>query len=271
MARNVSPEIAAAHPLAITKPFAGPRRRDLMFIRCGARSLHRQVYPLPAARSWDCVLSCYEPPELADFLQADCVMSGGVSKWDAFAQARFDHLELGLDGYERFFLLDDDVEFDSAADIDRLFQIAREQDLVACQPSLSTRSHAVWAITRRHESWFLRYTNFVECMAPMLSAEGVQLLEADIRDAVSGCGLDLIFHKVLGPDRRMAVVDAVAVTHTQPVDPQGGRFYQYLRSIGVDHEEEIAWFLARHGMASFGATTLGGMPIVQHIHPKQAV
>ncbi len=270
MARNVAPEVAAAHPLTVIKPHAGPRRRNVVFVRCGARSAHRRLYPLPSNRHWDCVLSCYEPAQAQDLEQADCVMTGGVSKWDAFSQARFEHGELGLGDYERFFLLDDDIEFQRAADIDRLFDIGREHQLAICQASLTPQSFAAWAVTRRHDSWFLRFTNFVECMAPLFDAEAVRLLEQDIRAAVSGCGLDLIFRSVMGPQRRMAVIDAVSVTHTQPVDPRNGRFYRYLRSIGVDHQEEIAWFLARHHMTNFGVTTLGGMPIVQHVYPPQA-
>ena len=75
--------------------------------------------------------------------------------------------------------------------------------------------------------------------------------------------------KVLGPERRMAVIDAVVVTHTKPVDNVDGPFYKYLRSIGVNHDEELAWFLAKHGMTNFGAATLGGMPLVQHIYPPR--
>jgi hypothetical protein len=270
MARNVAPEVAAAHPLAVVKAHSGARRRNMVLVRCGGRSTHRRLYPLHEARNWDCVLSCYEPPQPQDLAQADCVITGGVSKWDAFSQARFEHPALGFDAYEHFFLVDDDVEFRVGADIDRLFDIAREHKLAICQPSLSPQSYAAWAVTRRHDSWFLRYTNFVECMVPLFDAQAVRLLEQDIRAAVSGCGLDLIFHSVLGGERRLAVIDAVSVTHTQPIDPRDGPFYRYLRSIGVDHQEEIAWFLARHGMANFAVATLGGMPIVQHIYPPQA-
>jgi hypothetical protein len=202
--------------------------------------------------------------------QAEYVFTGAVSKWDAFSQIRFDHPPSGFDAYERFFLVDEDIEFAGATDIDRLFDIAQHNGLAACQPALSPQSFAVWAITRQHASWFMRQTNFVECMIPVLSAEAVRMLEGDIRDAVSGCGLDLVMHAVLGPERRMAVVDAVTVTHTKPVDNVDGSFYRYLRSIGVSHDEEIAWFLAKHGMTNFGAATLGGMPLVQHIYPPQA-
>jgi hypothetical protein len=267
MARNVSPLVSAAVPLALASTPPARKRRNLVFVRCGANSLHRKLYPLPADRNWDCALSCYDTPLEADGDEAEFVFTGAVSKWDAFSQIRFDHPEFGFDAYERFFLVDEDVDFARAADIVRLFDIAAHYDLAACQPALSPQSFAVWSITRQHPSWFMRQTNFVECMVPVLSADAVDVLEGDIRDAVSGCGLDLVMAKVLGPGRRMAVIDAVTVTHTKPVDSLEGTFYKYLRSIGVNHDEEIAWFLAKHGMANFGAATLGGMPLVQHIYP----
>jgi hypothetical protein len=266
MARHVSPQVGAAVPLRCVTGPPQRRRPNLVFFRCGAQSLHRRLYPLPADRNWDCALSCYQPP-LADDEQAEYVLTGGVSKWDAFAQARFEQPQLGFDAYERFFLVDDDIEFRSATDIHALFKVAQEQQLTVCQPSLSASSYASWLVTRHHPGFFLRYVNYVESMMPMLTGEAVRLLEADLRAAVSGWGLDCIFYKVVGAERRMAVVDAITVSHTKVIDPENGPFYLYLRSIGVDPREELAWFLARYGLTNFGATTSGGMPLTQSVYP----
>jgi hypothetical protein len=267
MARNVSPQVAAAHPLRLQAAAPSSRRRNLVFIRCGDRSVHRLLYPLPATRNWDCALSLYQPPRKDDFAQADYVLTGGLSKWDAFAQCRFERPDYGFAEYAFVLLADDDVLFRDPGDIDRLFEIAGKFQLAACQPSLSHESHGYWLVTRHHPSWYLRFTNFVECMAPVLSAEAILLLEEDLRAAVSGCGLDLVFHHVLGEERRMAVVDAVSVTHTQAVDSRNGPFYRFLHSIGVDHEEEIAWFLQRHGLTGLPVTSLGGVPLAQNMFP----
>lgn len=269
MARNVSPQVAATVPLRCHSRPPARRRPNLVFFRCGSQSLHRQLYPLPADRTWDCALSCYEPPRTDD-AQAEIVLAGGVSKWDAFAQARFDRPELAFADYERFFLVDDDIAFGSAADIDRLFAMAQQHELAICQPSLSPQSHADWLITRNNPAWLLRHTNYVESMMPLLSAEAVRLLEEDLRAAVSGWGVDIAFHHVLGPAHRLAVVDAVVVSHTRAIDHENGSFYLYLRSIGVDPREELAWFLARHGMSNFSAITTGGIPIAQHLYPLGA-
>ena len=86
-------------------------------------------------------------PEPGDS-HADYVLTGGVSKWDAFAQARFGRPELEFDSYERFFLVDDDIEFREVGDIDRMFAIANAHGLAICQPSLSPQSHVSWLITR---------------------------------------------------------------------------------------------------------------------------
>jgi hypothetical protein len=270
MARNVSAEVAAAYPLELAKPLPAQRRPNLVLFRAGARSAHRQLYPLPAERSWDLALSCYDAPTQGDLAHADIVTTGAVAKWDAFAQMRFGRPEFRFDEYEHVCVSDDDVVFHQAAHIDQLFRVAREQRLSICQPSLTPQSHGFWRVTQHNPAWFLRYTNFVECMAPVMTQEAIELLRDDIREAVSGCGLDLIFHRVLGPNRRLAVIDAIAVTHNQPMDPVNGRFYVFLRSIGVHAPEETMWFLAKHGLEGIAATTLGGIPLTQRFHPGEA-
>jgi hypothetical protein len=267
VARNVSPEAAAAHPLRLHTRLPERRRRNLVFVRCGRRSQHYKWYPLAPERNWDCMLSFYEDFTPQDLVQPEYALTGGVSKWDAFAQARFGHPEFGLDGYDHVLLADDDVEFQAPGDIDRLFDIAREHGLAACQPSLSAASHGFWAVTRNHPSWFLRHTNFIECMAPVFSREATDVLRDDLCAAVSGCGLDLILHRALGENRRLAVIDSVVVTHLQAQDLVNGAFYRMLRSIGVDHDEEIRWFLARYGIEGIAAATLGGVTVAQGFYP----
>lgn len=270
MARNISAEVAAAYPLELATPLPTQRRRHLVLFRCGNRAVHRLLYPLPAQRDWDLAMSCYEPPTADDLAQAEYVMTGAVTKWDAFAQVRFGRPEYGFDRYESVMVADDDVVFRDTADIDRLFFIAREQRLSICQASLTPESYGFWTLTRNHPSWFLRYTNFVECMAPVMTQEAIELLREDICAAVSGCGLDLIFHRVLGPNRRMAVIDAVTMTHNAPMDHVNGTFYRFLRSIGIQTAEETRWFLAKYGMDGIEAENIGGIPIAQRFYPGEA-
>jgi hypothetical protein len=268
MPRNVSAETLAAHPLRIHTPMPRARRRNLVFFRCGRNSVHYGLYPLPAERNWDCMLSFYEDHQPEDLVQAEYVLSGSLSKWHGFAQARFETPELRLDEYEYVFLVDDDVRPGAVGDIDRLFDIAREQQFAVCQPSLSASSHAFWEITRHHPSWHVRYTTFVECMAPVFSAAAIEALRDDLCAAVSGCGLDLIIHTALA-DRhgRLGVIDAVVVAHEKPVDMVNGAFYRMLHSIGVDHDEEIAYFLNRYGIRGINAANLGGVSRVQQFYP----
>jgi hypothetical protein len=270
MARNVSPEVAAAYPLALAKPLPGERRANLIVFRAGARSVHRDLFPLPPQRTWDLALSCYEPPTESDLAQADIVTTGAVAKWDAFAQMRFGRPEFRFDQYDYVCLADDDVVFKDAGDIDRLFGIAREHRLSICQPSLTPQSYGFWGVTQHHPSWFLRYTNFVECMAPVLSAEAIEVLREDLCAAVSGCGLDLVFHSALGPNRRLAVIDGIMVTHVEPMDPVNGKFYVFLRSIGIETMDETMWFLAKYGLEGIAAMTLGGIPHAQRFYPRDA-
>ena len=75
----------------------------------------------------------------------------------------------------------------------------------------------------------MRYTNFVECMAPIFSNLAIKKLQPYISKAISGVGLDVIFWDALGrPANSMAVIDLIQMHHTMPVDKNGGAFYQHL-------------------------------------------
>src|SRR4051812_19756704 len=111
MARNVYPEALAKNPLVSHKAGPDKPRPNLVLFRCGRNSLHYGLFPLAGRRTWDCMLSFYEDHRPEDIDNAEFVLSGGVSKWDAFAQARFKSPALALERYEYFFLVDDDVGF----------------------------------------------------------------------------------------------------------------------------------------------------------------
>ena len=77
--------------------------------------------------------------------------------------------------------------------------------------------------------------------------------------SISGYGLDFAWPVILGrPEQKIPIIDAVAAAHTRPIDPQGGAFYIYLRSLGIEPFEEY-----RDILRSYGATAepqvLGGI------------
>ncbi len=220
-----------AHPLHPTPPEANrrasflhaipsPRRPNLVVLRAGPESLHRQ-WPrdLPEAyRSWDLCLSAYGPAEAAIQDEAEYrTHQPDQRKFQALHDLFFDGSPLW--DYERIWFPDDDLML-RWSDINQLFHIARKFSLDLAQPSLLpvVGCHITHGITMQHSGSILRYTSFVEIMCPLFSMRALRLCLGSFRDSVSGFGLDHLWPALLGgPRSRIAIIDATGVIHTRPV------------------------------------------------------
>ncbi len=92
--------------------------------------------------------------------------------------------------YEYIWMPDDDVSIE-AEKINRLFQVAKEKQLWLCQPSMvGYRSHP---FTRPRLFSFLRFTNFVEVLAPLMSIDTLLLLKDTFQLNESAWGLEFVW------------------------------------------------------------------------------
>lgn len=193
-----------------------PRRRNLVFCRVGDDSLHRSWIGDPSSRSYDVWLDYYGSDDgryagEGDFL----TVSRGTRKLPRLAVLAREHPELS--GYDAIWFPDDDLRADPAA-VERLFGIFHSESLALAQPALAPGSYFTHLITLRHASFRLRFTNFVEAMAPVFSRDAFRACGHTFADSVSGYGLDLVWPRLLGDPRdRVAIVDAAPVLHTRPV------------------------------------------------------
>lgn len=210
--------------------------------------------PLPAwldfakGRSWDLLLNYYDGSP-AGLPAAEMITAGGITKFPALWETNRAHDGFLLE-YRASFFLDGDLEL-RFEDVDRLFAIFCEFDLALAQPSLTPQSYSSWPITLHSPAFRLRFTNFVEIMAPMFSAAALARCLPTFPRSISGWGLDLIWPIVLGqPENAIAIIDEIAITHTRPIDPRAGRFYEYLRKLGVDPYKELQLLKKEHGLAS---------------------
>jgi hypothetical protein len=223
------------------------RREFLVCVRASASPAALAWFDPTRPRSWDLFLSYYEAPA-ALCQQAEFVSIGGCSKYLSVWQTNEAHEQFLL-RYRATLLLDDDVEicFD---DVEKLFSLCTDFKLALAQPSLSERSYVSWPVTLNHPSFRLRFTNFVEVMAPLFSRDALVTCLPTFRESVSGWGLDMVWPVLLGnPRDRIAIVDEVVVTHTRPVDVQNGRFYNYLRNNGISPYDELAQLCDKYGIA----------------------
>jgi hypothetical protein len=239
-----------AHPLHPTPPevrreatflraIPSPQRPNLVVLRAGPESLHRQwPQDLPAAfRSWDLCISSYGADAAAIHDEAEYrTHQPDQRKFKALHDLFFEGSPLW--GYERVWFPDDDLMVGWGA-INQLFHLARKFSLDLAQPSLLPVEgcHINHAITRQQPGSILRYVDFVEIMCPLFSARALSICLGTFRDSVSGFGLDHLWPALLGgPRARIAIIDATGLIHTRPL----GRNYVVQTAV----EEEAALLAA---------------------------
>lgn len=193
---------------------AASGRRFLVIVRAGEKSLHRQ-WLAGAERTWDLVVSWYGAEPYAAVAD-ERVLNARGWKWDVLAEQFRAHPELVAD-YDYIFVPDDDIATDAAA-INALFSLTERYQLAASQPGLSEDSYFSILHTMRCPSFTLRYTTFVEVMAPCLSRATLLRALPYFADVPSGMGLSHLWTRLEDDNtRRAAVIDAVPMRHTRPV------------------------------------------------------
>lgn len=193
------------------------RPTNLVLVRAGAHSLHeRWLEPPPERRDYELVVSFYDEDAFARFTPADGVSAVLVrgGKWDGLFHTLRD---IDLDAYEYFWLPDDDLSA-SAEDVNSLFRLCREHGLTVAQPALTRDSHYSHFIFSQCPGFRLRYTNYIEIMAPCLHRDILKRALPLFRDTMSGFGLDYVWCR--WPESgafRAAILDGIAIHHTRPV------------------------------------------------------
>ena len=166
-------------------------------------------------RNWDLCLSYYgDQPQLWR-VQPEYFVAQKGSKFEGL-----DRL-VGHDGflweYDYVWFPDDDLLIDGI-DINLMFALARRFDLALAQPSLAAGCFVNHRITEQQTDCRLRFTSFVEIMAPLFAREALAVVAPSFGLNRSGYGLDHLWPALLGaPVNRIAVIDEVAMVHTRPM------------------------------------------------------
>jgi len=233
------------------------RKRNLVIVRAGDSSLHPSWLVPLAERNWDIVVNYFgsDPDCYRDPANAVTRIDSKGPKWPAF------HALLGGDwqawrDYDFVWLPDDDLAC-RAADIDRMFDIMAAMDLHLAQPSLSWDSYISLVLTAHNPNFALRYTSFVEPMAPCFSRGLLERVVPTFGEIISGWGLDYVWPRYLdNPPLQCAVIDCLQVRHTRPV---GGPNYQWNKAAGKSPVDEMHWLLAKHGLPGPMQLAWGGL------------
>ncbi|HEY6433112.1 MAG TPA: hypothetical protein VIZ17_14120 [Acetobacteraceae bacterium] len=212
-------------PVTLPAPCTPGARRNLVVLRAGRDSLHGAwLTNCPEqARNWDLCLCTY-----ADGIpqtQSEYRIHIPGTKFQGLA-ALLSSGDFWL-AYDYVWFPDDDL-LTSWPDINRLFELCHAHGLALAQPSLSEGSFLNHAITQRVEGLLLRFTSFVEIMAPVFSRAALRRAAATFALNPSGYGLDHLWPAIIdAPPASVAVIDAVPVLHTRPI----GASYDQQRAI----------------------------------------
>jgi len=214
-----------------------PSRRFLVVGRVGEKSVHRSwIADAACERNWDLQLSTYVDDEaLVRDSDLPAVFDKGP-KWDAMARHFMNAPEL-LDQYDYVMLPDDDLIME-ARDINRLFEIMVEHDLILGQPALTPQSYFAYPILLRCPQFRLRYSSYLECMSCCFKSSYLKALLPVFERHITGWGVDLVWTMLMkNPAYRSAIIDEVPMTHTRPL--YSGSLYKVFTDRAIDPWQEI--------------------------------
>ncbi len=216
----------------------------LALFRAGPNSLHDAATIGLASQNYDVALSWFgaEPPPRALSEGAVFVHSQSGAKWPGLERTLVEHWDT-IQQYEYVWLPDDDLLCDPSL-VSRMFLICSDLQLDLAQPALTRDSYFSHLVTMQHTEFQLRFTNFVEVMAPIFSGDMLARIFPTLSGSVSGWGLDSLWPR-LSSVGRVAIIDETPVRHTRPV---GGPNYAFSQKSGVSPAREALLTMTRHGI-----------------------
>ncbi len=220
------------------------RAERLVVLRIGAD--HRcggWAKAAKARRGWRLLLSPYDDRVDVAAFDADWVVPRAGGKWDAIHDIRRDRPDIFADA-KLIWLPDDDLEAEPAA-VEALFRYAETWGLALCQPALTADSVYSHYVTVENPHTTLRFTNFVELMAPLMRREVFEAAAPHMAGSGAAKGLDFVWHRAVPPprERQIAIVDAAAMSHRRPL---GRHLEGRQREAGADPAAEAKAFIAAH-------------------------
>ena len=220
------------------------KRRNLVIVRAGNSSLHPEWLKGATVRNWDIVVNYFgDDPD--KYKEPDVVrIDSKGPKWPALQELIQSHPEF-ISDYEYIWLPDDDL-LATKADVNRLFDLVKSYKLEVAQPALTWDSYYSHITTLHNSMTKIRFTNYVEVMAPCLCSAMLRKALPLFNSNLSGWGLDYLWSALAeDPLNHIAIIDEVTVRHTRPV---GGPNYKLLRETGVSPWDELRILCKAHGL-----------------------
>jgi hypothetical protein len=148
-----------------------------------------------------------------------------------------------LSRYERIWCPDDDIAVDTRG-INRFFELMEQHSLEVAQPGVE-QGDAAFRALRRHPEYTLRYTRYVEVMCPAFTRGAFERVLPTFTENMSAWGIDCVWSSMFA-EQQMAVIDAVGVAHTRPL--QSGGVHKLLVAQGIDPQAEYDAMIKKYGL-----------------------
>ena len=218
------------------------RPRNLVVLRAGDRSLHPQ-WIAGEGRDFDLFISYYgaQPDQWRQDTPLWEARKG--PKWPCIGELLAEHPQL-LEIYDAFWFPDDDLRADTAT-INRMFALFRGFELALAQPALTRNSYRGHPMLLQQPGHALRYTRFIEVMAPLFDRAALRACLPTFGDSRSGWGLDFLWPRLTAPgrERAIAILDATPVWHTRPL---GGELYR--NNPEMNPQRDVERLIVQHGL-----------------------
>lgn len=200
--------------------------KNLIFCAVGDNSLHHTW--LSEKKIFDLMLVYYgDDDSVADKYEKQAAYFYRKKSPSKFVllQSCIEENEEIFNKYEYVWAPDDDIE-STPEDIETLFKTSKKYKLWLSQPGIS--GFVSYSVTRRVEKNILRYTDFVEVMAPCFEIKKLFLLSSTFGESVSAWGLDYLWPHILGmPEDKIAIIDCSNVNHTKEIGNDYSRFAKH--------------------------------------------
>ena len=235
--------------------------RALIVLRCGTGSLHKS-WIVRARALYDTAFVYFDD---ADFSADGPTYSAAIrgTKYTGIRDFFLQNPEI-LERYDYFWLLEDDLFVGYETLLGMLDFVERIRP-VLCAPSLSPESYYTHPVMIQNDALVVRGTDFVECMAPMMSRAFLRQ-SLDQFAAYPIYGIERYWQHLLWEMREVAyILDSCPIVHTRPVG--GGGLYQLEALLGIDkfHDdlaagEKYGQRFNRYVNTLFGVSSAGGIP-----------
>lgn len=143
-----------------------------------------------------------------------------------------------LNNYEYFFILDDDIIFDSYTDINRMFNMAQKYKtwIIAPTYKIDGYSKISHKITKSNNKYLLRYVNFIEVGVPLFNNYAINKFMKYYDNSLIGWGIDYFYIWTLCKNvkDKYILVDDITVINSHDNSKGGERENKLVK--GFDNE-----------------------------------